>query len=68
MRARYYDVPRELFNKVCDMIMEEPDLKVNVEINYDGTHLCGTVWIQGYDGHSEDFKKVLQFFNEEYCK
>lgn len=66
--ATYEEVSREVFNRVCDRIQEDYNLKIYVTVYYNGSSYSGRLTIEGCGGYGTEYKKALQIFNEEYCK
>ena len=66
--ASFKHVSREVFNRVCDRVNEDPETEIPVFVYYNGSDLYGDVAIEATGGNSQAFKKALQIFNEEFCK
>lgn len=65
--ATYKHVSRGVFDNVSDRISKDDSLKMAITICYNGTNLYGDLSIEANAGHSKEYKKALQIFNEEYC-
>lgn len=66
--AVFRHVKRDVFNAVADRIYADEKMRPHVYIYYSGSALYGDVTIEGSGGYSQEYKKALQIFNEEYCK
>lgn len=66
--AKYNDVKFSVFAGVSDRVREDHKLRAHVTLYYNGTNLYGDVTINGSGGYSDEYKKVLAIFLEEYSK
>ena len=61
-------VLRKVFTSLCERIEKERDIWPYVIVRYEGTNVCGIISIESLPGRSEEYKRVIQMFYEEYCK